>query len=181
VISGFRGSAAHRFCRDLRQQLEVSRHTAAAREKAFLDKIQRLEGRNSSFESAKDEEEPALIDMRDDEMSMELATPLPPSTLLPPHHSNDSDLYMDPPSIPLPPSPEPQRSMTPSTDDESLSPLSHTHSDIQLTTLDQLELERELEAANRKLREGEHEYQELQRVVDDLRYQLDQRSPSAAS
>jgi hypothetical protein len=138
-------------------------------------------------ESAKDEEEPALIDMRDDEMSMELATPLPPSTLLPPpppalHHSDDSDLYTDPPSIPLPPSPEPQqqRSMTPSTDGESLSPLSRTHSDIQLTTLDQLELERALAAANRKLRDGENEYRELQRVVDDLRYQLDHRPPSDA-
>ena len=123
------------------------------------------------------EEGPPLIDMHDGEMSMELATPLPPTSLLPSSFvSDDSDSYLDPPSVPLPPSPEPQP-MTPSTDSRALSPLSHTHSDIQLTTLDQLD--QELAAANRKLREGEDEYRQLQRVVEDLQHQLDYRHPSA--
>jgi len=109
---------------------------------------------------------------------MELSTPLPPTSLLPasPLASNASP-YVEPPSIPLPPSPElfdvVLQHSPPLSVELPYSPPTAAAAHFQSTTDYTLEhLERELAAANEQLEGGEHEYQYLQNLAEDLRRQI---------
>jgi hypothetical protein len=177
----------------LRQELEETRNAATARESELLNETESLRAminellhvssvdrervgsdiaimQNRTAQPAISEEkvEPHLIDMFDGEMSMELATPLPPSSILPPSPpapAEDASPYVDPPSIPLPTSPELYDMIR-----RLASPGGESHPPLE-STLERLE--RELATANCQIEEGENEYGHLQCVVEDLRQPLD--------
>lgn len=111
------------------------------------------------------------------EQSMDLATPLRASTLLPENHVSETQEspYIDPPSIALPPSP--LSSQSPELSPVPLlsflpSPSALSGGQAQTSKESQIErIERELADARQDLVEKEHALFELQTVVANLRSQ----------
>lgn len=125
---------------------------------------------------------PHLLEAYEGEMSMELATPLLPTNSLPrsrsrsrsqtPSNEDDIGLYVDPPSIPLPPSPSTDslgiRHIEP-LPSEPVWPVSSSVSP-PLSSSSQAEqnlqrVERELSVARRRLQESGDAISDLQQVI----------------
>jgi hypothetical protein len=181
---------------NIRAELETFKSAAMARESELQVEIDRLrqliqdsspvcypESRNTHLLTVSQNRlgHTPLQDLLGDtngEQPMELASPLEASATLPPstplEHAESP--YIDPPSIPLPPSPLLSRS--PSLSPSSSALLNEPQS-FQISKEAQIErIEEELTNARRDLEEKENALNDLQAIVEDLRRQVVARGGS---
>ncbi|KAF8958673.1 hypothetical protein BDZ97DRAFT_1761909 [Flammula alnicola] len=169
----------------LRDELDATRDDARARENDLLDKINSLrsmlaEPPKSTYQT---ENVSDLLDPDDGEISMELATPLLPMSIIAaqsgsrstsPHSPVVGDPlspYVDPPSIPLPPSPDGDSDHTNSPTLSQIMPGGERSRRYQATSSFVAELrqvETQLAITQVQLQAGESALNQLEHLVNEL-------------
>ncbi|KAH7911086.1 hypothetical protein BJ138DRAFT_32881 [Hygrophoropsis aurantiaca] len=153
---------------DLQRQLEDSRFTAKSREIQLLGEIEVLKKNVPPNQtSPHDCHSDHLDDDINVEESMELATPLQPTTILSAHSPLSEALPSDPLLIPLPFSPE--RVSSPPNPSKRLSQQRNTQLGPRQKQLDQIDAD--LEHARSQLAEKERQLDGLRHAMNELRHQ----------
>ncbi|KAF8989683.1 hypothetical protein BDQ17DRAFT_1434286 [Cyathus striatus] len=173
---------------NLRSEVEALQRSAQAREQHLVEEIQALKEQISALtvQTKKSPSGPEdLLNDQDGELSMELVTPLQPTSLLrdnshspplSPAHDGPLSPNKHPPSISLPPSPiiYPERSSEPTgihRPSPTTSPLEtreppYDPSDASDANIERLAME--LSVAQRRVQEGEDALNDLQTILEEF-------------